>query len=169
MEKRNCLIHNPPANVTWKSENNLKDTILLPSEFKKSGFRILEEKKDETIKVVHDLPYYFNQSKTFDTSLTDSLYAYSRNEYVSCQLYEDYDKKYVYMALLIPVIYVLVFGIALFIYCRYRKVRSQYTMLREERPSTEPDQNENKVNQKLELASSNNMNYSSAMDKHNQI
>ncbi len=104
---------------------------------------------DEQIHKTPELAYYYenlyigNVSKDFTTYkmqtnqttlLMDDcdIYVNNNKEIVSCMFYDGLDNAMLFMVIVLPIFYVFITIFLIIYYCKYRKIHSQYQVLKGE-------------------------------------
>lgn len=87
-------------------------------------------------------------NKTHEYNL---VYVEYNNMEISCKIYEDFNNIIYIILIVVPICYLILIVYLICVYCRYRKIYSQYSRLREEsQGDNQTSNNEREIN-KIEL------------------
>jgi hypothetical protein len=70
--------------------------------------------------------------KEYDNKTDDQVYVASLNESVPCNYFENIDNSLIILVIVLPSIYLIVTILVCVIYCKYKRIRSKYQILRNE-------------------------------------
>jgi hypothetical protein len=127
-ENLNCII----SNTTNLYGNNI--------EFSHESL-ILNE-YDEKIGTIYNITFEKNKGKD---NLVNVFYVEGRKIDENCTIYEDYDSNIQYILIAIPIIYVIVLLLYIYICCKYRRIKGDYHRLVEDPVDLPQSQTNNQV------------------------
>ena len=78
-------------------------------------------------------------------------YIEHNNVETTCDIYEDFDNIVYIIIIVVPICYLILIIYLIFVYCRYRKIHSQYSRLKDERETESHNSNNNRDQNKIEL------------------
>ena len=99
--------------------------------------------------------------------LTDD-YIEKKKDNETCYLYDDFDKEILYVVIIVPICYVLIVGLCVYFWCKYRRISGDYHRLMEEPIQTNgdnPNISVEKHNQQIEMGSVPNSKNEEKLDK----
>ncbi len=127
-ENLNCII----SNTTNLYGNNIEfshDSLIL-------------NEYDEKIGNIYNITFERNKGKD---NLVNVFYVEGRKIDENCTIYEDYDSNIQYILIAIPIIYVIVLLLYIYICCKYRRIKGDYHRLVEDPVDLPQSQNNNQV------------------------
>ncbi len=99
---------------------------------------------------IFDLGNSTNKNVT-ENNLYQIKYIEYNNLETSCKIYEDFDTIIYIVIIVVPICYLFLIVYLIFVYCRYRRIYSQYSRLRDEKEGENHISYNEKVNNRIEL------------------
>ena len=91
-------------------------------------YKELYRKKNTTF---INIPLHIVNSTVLNSS-DDDIYVNKSKEEVSCNFYDNFDNSLLIIVIILPIVYFFVTICLVVYYCKYKRVRNQYQMLRNE-------------------------------------
>jgi len=78
-------------------------------------------------------------------------YIENNNFEATCVIYEDFDNFVYIIVIVVPICYLILISYLIFVYCRYRRIYSQYSRLRDEKENDNHTSSNDRDINKIEL------------------
>jgi len=149
---------NNPNHSKWISENNnikyFLDKFLNQYDFDDMTYhkdkKYYIEERPTNFFDIFDLGNSTNKNVT-ENNLYQIKYIEYNNLETSCKIYEDFDTIIYIVIIVVPICYLFLIVYLIFVYCRYRRIYSQYSRLRDEKEGENHISYNEKVNNRIEL------------------